>query len=93
MEMEGGDRKFSIGQHKGKTFAQVARDVEYVQWCQAQPAPSAQLRDFMTWFTRYYVIQEGRVEPRASLGIPEGTYAPRSKAKGANRKPPNPPVF
>ena len=70
--MAGGDRKFYSGQRKGKTFEQVSRDVVYVRWAKSQAEPSNQLRDFLTWFERYYLLTDGKsaVEFRASLGIP-----------------------
>ena len=54
---------------------------------QVQADPSNQLRDFLTWFDRYYLLTDGdsTVELRASLGIPPGTYEPRPK-KSARRK-------
>ena len=97
MQMEGGDRRFSHGQHKGQTYEEVSRKVEFVKWALMQPNPPAHLKDFLTWFSRYYAIQEGSDnrpyrETRASIGIPEGTYRPRPKAKGPKKVPPNPPL-
>ena len=94
MEMAGGDRKFYLGQHKGKTFEQVSHDTAYVRWAKSQADPSNQLKDFLTWFDRYYLLTDGdsTAELRASLGIPPGTYEPRPKKKGPAKKPPNPPL-
>ena len=79
MEMAGGDRKFYIGQFKGKTYHELAQNISHIQ-------------DFLTWFDRYYVITGGAVELRSSLGIPEGTYQPRTKPTGGKKVPPNPPL-
>ena len=98
MQMEGGDRRFTHGQHKGQTYEEVSRKVEFVRWALHQPSPAAALKDFLTWFNRYYIINEGQGgqyyrETRASIGIPEGTYNPRPRGKGAAKKtPPNPPL-
>ena len=98
MQMEGGDRRFTHGQHKGQTYEEVSRKVEFVRWALHQPSPAANLKDFLTWFNRYYIINEclgGQYyrETRASIGIPEGTYNPRPRGKGAKKKtPPNPPL-
>ena len=90
MQMEGGDRSLTLGQHKGSTYEDVSRKLEYVT-C------TAQIRDFLTWFIGCYIINlglEGRPyrETRASVAIPEETYNPRTKAKGPKKVPPNPPV-
>ena len=98
MQMEGGDRRFTHGQHKGQTYEEVSRKVEFVRWALHQPSPAANLKDFLNWFNRYYIINEGLGgqyyrETRASVGIPEGTYNPRPRGKGAKKKtPPNPPL-
>ena len=92
MEMEGGDRKFYLGQHRGKTYAEVASNAEYVTWAQLQTNPSRQLQDFLAWFSRYYTIQNGEVVTRAGEGLPEGHYVPRVKNKKGSKKPPNPPL-
>ena len=59
--MAGGDRKFYLGQHKGKTFEQVSHDTAYVRWAKSQADPSNQLKvkDFLTWFDRYYLLTDG----------------------------------
>ena len=98
MQMEGGDRRFTHGQHKGQTYEEVSHKVKFVRWALQQPSPTANLMDFLTWFNRYYTINEGPGghyyrERRASLGIPEGTYDPQPHGKGAKKKtPPNPPT-
>ncbi|CAE7946174.1 unnamed protein product [Symbiodinium sp. KB8] len=92
MEMAVGDRKFTIGVYKRRTYASVAQELQFIAWALAQSEPSAGLRDFLTWFNRYYVLRDGAVESKASLGIPEGTYVPRPKAKGGAKKRPNPPL-
>ena len=79
--MAGGDRKFYIGQFKGKTYHELAQDISHIAWAKQQITPSKQLQDFLTWFDRYYVITGGAVELRSSLGIPE-TYQPRTKPTG-----------
>ena len=73
--MEGGDRRFTHGQHKGQTYEEVSKKVEFVKWALLQPSPAAHLREFLTWFNRYYAIKEDlddrpNRETRASLGIP-----------------------
>ena len=92
--MAGGDRKFYLGQRKGKTFEQVSHDTAYVRWAKSQADPSNQLKDFLTWFDRYYLLTDGdsAAELRASLGIPPGTYEPRPKKKGTAKNPPSPPL-
>ena len=76
MEMAGGDRQFYLGQHKGKTFEQVSHDTAYIRWAKSQADPSNQLKDFLTWFDRYYLLTDGdsTAELRASLGIPLRAY-------------------
>ena len=37
-----------------------SRKVEFVRWALLQPSPAANLRDFLTWFNRYYAIDELR---------------------------------
>ena len=96
MQMEGGDRRFSHGQHKGMTFEEVSRKAEFVKWALLQPSPPTHLRDFLVWFNKYYTIMEGQDnkpyrETRASVGIPEGTYNPRPRGRAPKKTPPNPP--
>ncbi|CAE7736322.1 unnamed protein product, partial [Symbiodinium necroappetens] len=38
MQMEGGDRRFTDGQHKGQTYEEVSRKVEFVKWALLQPS-------------------------------------------------------
>ncbi|CAE7909825.1 unnamed protein product, partial [Symbiodinium microadriaticum] len=38
MQMEGGDRRFNHGQHKGMTFEEVSRKAEFVKWALLQPS-------------------------------------------------------
>ena len=92
MVMAGGDRKFYLGQFQGKTYHELAQNISHIAWAKQQVTPSKQLQDFLTWFDRCYVITGGAVELRASLGIPEGTYQPRSKPTGGKKVPPNPPL-
>ena len=82
--MEGGDKKFYMGQHRNETYSEVAKKVEYISWLMAQSDLSMQNQDFFTWFNRYYV--------RASLGLPEGAYVPRPNKTGIRKTPPNPPL-
>ena len=96
MQMEGGDRRFSHGQHKGMTFEEVSRKAEFVKWALLQPSPPTHLRDFLVWFNKYYTIMEGQDnkpyrETRASVSIPEGTYNPRPRGRAPKKTPPNPP--
>ena len=96
MQMEGGDRRFSHGQHKGMTFEEVSRKAEFVKWALLQPSPPTHLRDFLVWFNKYYTIMEGQDnkpyrETRAAVGIPEGTYNPRPRGRAPKKTPPNPP--
>ena len=37
-------------------------------------------------------IQDGSVQARASLGLPEGAYVPRPRKTGIRKTPPNPPL-
>ena len=90
MVMEGGDKKFYMRQHRNETYSEAAKKVKFIQWLMAQSDPSMQNQDFLTWFNRYYTIQEGGVHVRASIGLPEGAYVPRTKKKGIRKAPPNP---
>ncbi|CAE7542924.1 unnamed protein product [Symbiodinium sp. KB8] len=38
MQMEGGDRRFTHGQHKGQTYEEVSRKVVFVEWALLQPS-------------------------------------------------------
>ena len=71
MVMEGGDKKFYMGQHKNETYPELAKKVEFIKWPMAQRDLSMQNQDFRTWFTRYYTIQDGSVHVRSSMGLPE----------------------
>ena len=82
MEMAGGDRKFYIGQFKGKTYHELAQNISHIAWAKQQNTPSKQLQDFLTWFER---ITGGAVELRSSLGISEETYQPRTKPRVVRR--------
>ena len=86
MVMEGGDKKFYLGQHRNKTYSEVAKKIEFIQWLMAQSDLSMQNQDFLTWF------QDGSVQARASLGLPEGAYVPRPRKTGIRKTPPNPPL-
>ena len=92
MVMEGGDKKFYLGQHRNETYSEVAKKIEFIQWLMAQSDLSMQNQDFLTWFNRYYTIQDGSVQARASLGLPEGAYIPRPRKTGIRKTPPNPPL-
>ena len=92
MVMEGGDKKFYLGQHRNETYSEVAKKIEFIQWLMAQSDLSIQNKDFLTWFNRYYTIQDGSVQARASLGLPEGAYVPRPRKTGIRKTPPNPPL-
>ena len=52
MVMEGGDKKFYLGQHRNETYAEVAKKIEFIQWLMAQSDLSMQNKDFLTWFNR-----------------------------------------
>ena len=66
MVMEGGDKKFYLGQHRNETYSEVAKKVEFVQWLMARSDLSMQNQDFLTWINnRYYTIQDGSVQARA----------------------------
>ena len=56
MVMEGGDKKFYLGQHRNETYSEVAKKIEFIQWLMAQSDLSMQNKDFLTWFKRYYTI-------------------------------------
>ena len=90
MVMEGGDKKFYLGQHRSETYSEVAKKIEFIQL--AQSDLSMQNQDFLTWFNRYYTMQDGSVQARASLGLPEGAYVPRPRKTGIWKIPPNPPL-
>ena len=94
MVMEGGDKKFYLGQHRNETHSEVAKKIEFIQWLMAQSDLSMQNQDVLTWFNRYYTIQDGSVQAwaRASLGLPEGAYVPRKRKTGIRKTPPNPPL-
>ena len=85
MVMEGGDKKFYIGQHRNETYSEVAKKVEFIKWLMAQSDLFMQNQDFLTWFNRYYTIQDGSVHVRASLGLPEGAYIPRPRKTGTRK--------
>ena len=54
--MEGGDKKFYLGQHRNETYSEVAKKVEFIQWLMAQSDLSMQNQDCLTWFNRYYKV-------------------------------------
>ena len=92
MVMEGGDKKFYLGKHRNETYSEVAKKIEFIQWLMAQSDLSMQNQDFLAWFNRYYTIQDGSVQARASLRLPEGAYVPRPRKTGIRKTPPNPPL-
>ena len=92
MVMEEGDKKFYMGYHRNETYSEVAKTVEFIKWLMAQSDLSTQNQDFLTWFNRYYTIQDGGVRVRSSLGLPEGAYVPRPRKTGIRKAPPNPPL-
>ena len=49
MVMEGGDKKFYLGQHRNETYSEVAKKIEFIQWLMAQSDLSMQNQDFLTW--------------------------------------------
>ena len=49
MVMEGGDKKFYMGQHRNETCSEVAKMVEFCEWLMAQSDLSMQNQDFLTW--------------------------------------------
>ena len=61
-----------MGQHSNETYSEVAKKVESIKLRMAQNDLSMQNQDFLTWFNRYYTIQDGSVYVRALLGLPEG---------------------
>ena len=36
MVMEGGDKKFYLGQHRIETYSEVVKKIEFIQWLMAQ---------------------------------------------------------
>ena len=92
MVMEGGDKKFYLGKHRNETYSEVAKKIEFIQWLDGQSDLPMQNQDFLAWFNRYYTIQDGSVQARASLELPEGAYAPRPRKTGIRKTPPNPPL-
>ena len=85
MVMEGGDKKFYPGQHRNETYSEVAKKIEFIQWLMAQSDLSMQNQEILTWFNRYYTIQDGSVQARACLGLPEKAYVPRPRKTGLGR--------
>ena len=85
MVMEGGDKKFYLGQHRNETYSEVAKKIEFIQWLMAQSDLSMQNKDFLTWFNRYYTIQDGSVQARASLGLFEGASVLDQGKRGLGR--------
>ena len=81
-----------MGQHRNETYSEVAKKVEFIKWLMAQSDLSMQNQDVLTWFSRYYTIQDGSVHVRASLGLPEGAYVPRPRKTGIRKTPPSPPL-
>ena len=78
--MEGGDKKFYLGQHRNETYSEVAKKIEFIQWLMAQSDLSMQNQDFLTWLNRYYTIQDGSVQARASPGdLREPMYLDQGK--------------
>ena len=67
MVMEGGDKKFYLGQHRNETYSEVAKKIEFIQWLMAQSDLSIQNKDFLTWFNRYYTLSRMEVY---KLGLP-----------------------
>ena len=92
MVMEGGDKKFCLGQHWNETYSEAAKKVKFFQWLMAQSDLSMQNQDFLTWFNRYSTIQDGSAHARASLGLPEGAYDLDQGKPGMRKTPPNPPL-
>ena len=91
MVMEGADKKVYMGQQRNETYSGVKK-VELIQWSMAQSDLSMQNQNFLTWFNRYYTIQEGSVHVRSSLGLPEKAYVPKPKKTEIRKTPPNPPL-
>ena len=92
MVMEGGDKKFYLGKHRNETYSEVAKKIGFIQWLMAQTALSMRNQDFLAWFNRYYTIQDGSVQARASQGLPDKAYVPRPRKTGIRKTPPNPPL-
>ena len=40
--MEGGDKKFYMGQHRNETYSKVAKKIEFIKWLMAQSDLSMQ---------------------------------------------------
>ena len=55
-----------MGQHGNETYSEVAKKVEFIKWLMVQSDLSMQNQDLVTWFYRYYTIQDGSVHVRAS---------------------------
>ena len=47
MVMEGGEKKFYLGQHRNETYSEVAKKIEFIQWLMAQSDLSIQNKDFL----------------------------------------------
>ena len=78
-------RSFYLGKHRNETYSEVAKKIEFIQWLMAQSDLSTQNQDFIAWFNRYYIIQDGSVQARAFVGLPEGAYVPRPRKTGIRK--------
>ena len=89
----GGDRKFYLGEHRGKTCQWVLDNrPDYIQWARQQVNPSQGLTHVMTWVEQNFIVEGDSVVIRAAVNQPPGEYQPRPRGRAAPRKPPHPPL-
>ena len=88
----GGDTKFYLEEHRGKTYQWVLDNrPDYIQCTRQQVNPSQGLTQVMTWVERNF-IEGDSVVMRAAVNQPPGEYQPRPHGRAAPRKPPHPPL-
>ena len=103
----GGDRVFTVGQHRGLSFEEVLhRYTAYVIWGRSlKSAGSRDLAAFLNWVQNYYIVNEESMEVmRRDIPLDEVPQMPGAQAQQsvavpaasshvtAKSKPPNPPL-
>ena len=77
----GGDRKFYLGEHRGKTYQWVLDNrPDYIHWARQQVNPSQGLTHVMTWVEQNFIVEGDSVVLRAAVNQPPGEYQPRHAA-------------
>ena len=75
-----------MGQHRNEIYSEVAKTVEFVQWVMAQPDPSAQNKDFLTWMVGQVPHHpRWRCAPSCVYRTLRGADVPGTKKKGLGR--------